>query len=123
MRRHNFKKLQIWNLGMEIVSMVYNVTNKFPEEEKFGLKSQMNRCAVSIPSNIAEGSSKSSSKHFINFLEVSLGSSFELETQVIICLNQKIITETESKELENKITVLQKMISNFIESISKNLES
>lgn len=98
---------------MELVSESYKMTRAFPEYEKFGLASQMNRCAVSIPSNIAEGSSKSSNKHFQNYLEISLGSAFEWETQLIIAYNENYISETTFKELEEKIKQLQKMISSF----------
>ena len=80
MKRHNFKKLQIWNESMLLINEVHAITSQLPDFEKFGLRSQLNRCAVSIASNIAEGISKSSTKHFINLLEHSLGSAFELET-------------------------------------------
>jgi four helix bundle protein len=76
---------------MHLVSEVYSITKSFPTNEKFGLASQMNRCAVSIPSNIAEGSSKSTDKHFKQYLDNSLGSSFELETQLIIAFNENYI--------------------------------
>lgn len=69
---------------MGIVMNVYKLTAKLPDEERFGLSSQMKRCSVSIPSNIAEGSAKRSSKEYIKFLEISLGSAYELETQVLI---------------------------------------
>ncbi len=81
---HNFKKLKIWIDSMSLVSETYKISRDFPDFEKFGLISQMNRCAVSIPSNIAEGSSKSSNKHFKQYLELAQGFSFELETQLII---------------------------------------
>ena len=69
MKRHNFKKLQIWIESMELIDENYLFTNTLPDFEKFGLQSQMNRCAVSIASNIAEGTSKHTNKHFIKFLE------------------------------------------------------
>ena len=77
---HNFKKLKIWSERMDLVSKSYRLTRTFPDFEKFGLVTQMNRCAVSIPSNIAEGSSKSTDRHFNKYLEDSLGSAFEWET-------------------------------------------
>ena len=79
MRRHTYKNLKIWNLGIEIVDDVFKITDVFPKEEKFGLTSQINRCSISIPSNIAEGSSRTA-KSFSHFIDISLGSSFELET-------------------------------------------
>ncbi|GFD73607.1 hypothetical protein KUL113_30270 [Tenacibaculum sp. KUL113] len=97
---HNFKKLKIWTESMNLVSDSYKLTRTFPDFEKFGLVSQMNRCAVSIPSNIAEGSSKSTNKHFNKYLEDSLGSSFEWETQLIIAFNESYLSEEKFKELE-----------------------
>lgn len=110
---HNFKKLKIWTESMDLVSESYKLTRAFPDFEKFGLVSQMNRCAVSIPSNIAEGSSKSSDKHFRTYLEHSLGSAFEWETQLIIAFNENYISEEIFNILENKIKQIQKMISRF----------
>ncbi len=81
MKRHNFKNLKIWQDGISLVSETYNMTNKFPKHEVYGLSNQMNRCAVSIPSNRAEGTSKGSAKHLNKYLEDSLGSAFEWETQ------------------------------------------
>ena len=98
---------------MELVGQIYNLTRTFPDIEKFGLVSQMNRCAVSIPSNIAEGTSKSSDKHFHKYLEDSLGSAFELETQLIIAFREKYLTEKQYNILIEKINQLQKMISRF----------
>tara|TARA_R100001369_G_scaffold61746_1_gene88625 strand:+ start:4150 stop:4500 length:351 start_codon:yes stop_codon:yes gene_type:complete len=115
---HNFKKLKIWIESMHLVSEVYSITKSFPTNEKFGLVSQMNRCAVSIPSNIAEGSSKSTDKHFKQYLDNSLGSSFELETQLIIAFNENYIPIEKFKETENKIKQIQKMISGFRSGLS-----
>jgi len=78
--KHNFKKLIIWQESIELVIETYKTTKTFPSQEKFGLSSQLNRCSISIPSNIAEGTSKSSKKHFKNYLETYLGSAFEWET-------------------------------------------
>lgn len=119
MKRHNFKKLQIWNDSMCLINDTYSITSKFPSIEKFGFTSQLNRCAVSIASNIAEGSSKRSNKHFIHFLEVSLGSAFEWETQVIACNNLGYISDIEFRNLEDKISNIQKKISNFIDRLSE----
>ncbi|OBQ55625.1 four helix bundle protein [Tamlana sp. s12] len=110
---HNFKKLKIWNVSMMLVSESYKITRTFPKFETYGLMSQMNRCAVSIPSNISEGTSKSSNKYFANFLEHSLGSAFEWETQLNVAFNENYISEEKFKELEQKIKEIQKMISSF----------
>jgi four helix bundle protein len=110
---HNFKKLKIWSESMELVSESYKITRTFPKYETYGLISQMNRCAVSIPSNISEGSSKSSNKHFANYLEHSLGSAFEWETQLNVAFNEDYISEDKFEELEDKIKQIQKMITSF----------
>ena len=110
---HNFKKLKIWSESMVLVSESYKITRSFPKFETYGLMSQMNRCAVSIPSNISEGTSKSSNKHFSTFLEHSLGSAFEWETQLNVAFNEKYISEDKFNELEDKIKQIQKMISSF----------
>ena len=110
---HNFKKLKIWSVSMELVSESYKITRSFPKFETYGLMSQMNRCAVSIPSNISEGTSKSTNKHFSNYLEHSLGSAFEWETQLNVAFNESYISEEKFKELEDKIKQIQKMISSF----------
>lgn len=110
---HNFKNLKILKEGMELVSESYQLTRTFPEHEKFSLAIQMNRSAISIPSNIAEGSSKNSDKHFVSFLEHSLGSAFEWVTQLIIAFKEGYLNEERYKKLIVKIEQLQKMISRF----------
>lgn len=80
----NFKELKIWQKGFEIAIETYKLTETFPTTEKFGLTQQATRSAISIPSNIAEGSSRFSEKDYKRFIEISLGSSFELETQLLI---------------------------------------
>jgi four helix bundle protein len=100
---HNFKKLKIWTESMELVSESYKLTRSFPKYETYGLMNQMNRWAVSIPSNISEGTSKSSNKHFNKYLEDCLGSAFEWETQLIVAFNENYLSEEKFKELEQKI--------------------
>jgi four helix bundle protein len=119
MGRHNFKKMKIWQEGMEIVNETYKLTRTYPDFERFNLISQMNRCAVSIPSNISEGSSKSTNRHFIKYLENSLGSAFEWETQLIVSYNEKYLDEKKFEELETKILQIQKMIASFIDNLGK----
>ena len=112
MKRHNYKNLKIWNIGIDIVEDVFKLTDKFPKEEKFGLVSQINRCSVSIPSNIAEGSSRTD-KSFSHFIDIALGSSFELETQLIIAYKRNYITQQELTLIEEKIAEFQKMTMGF----------
>jgi len=85
----NFKELKVWQKGFQIAINSFRITETFPQQEKFGLASQINRAGVSIPSNIAEGSSRNSDKDYNRFIEISLGSSFELETQLMIAKELK----------------------------------
>jgi len=117
MVQHNFKKLIIWQEGIELVIETYKITKTFPSDEKFGLISQLNRCSVSIPSNIAEGTSKASTKHYKTFLETSLGSAFEWETQIIIAFKIGYISQEKFTELENRINKIQNMIYNFMNKL------
>ena len=89
--RHNYKNLKIWQIAMQITNDIFEILSKFPTEEKYDLRSQMNRCAISIPSNIAEGSSRTN-KSFSHFIDISLGSSFELVTQLIIANNRNYLS-------------------------------
>jgi len=110
---HNFRKFDIWKKSIDFVTKIYLLTNTFPSYERFGLMSQMQRAAVSIPTNIEEGSAKSSNKDFARFLEMSLGSSIELETELTIALNLKYIESQIFETLQNEIIELQKMITGF----------
>ena len=89
---------------------IYNVTKNFPESEKYGLISQLNRASVSIPSNIAEGAGRVSNKEFMQFLSISLGSIAEVDTQLVICNRLGYLTDEEYKKLENNLTSIRKMI-------------
>jgi four helix bundle protein len=110
MGKHNFRKLEIWKIAMSLVTEVYKVIEHFPSEERYGLRSQITRCAVSIPSNIAEGSSRSSIKEFSHFLDIANGSCFELETQLILASN---LFNIENDELIERCQQLQRMIIGF----------
>jgi four helix bundle protein len=115
---HNFKELKVWKAGIEVSKMIFQLTRSFPSEEKYGLISQMIRSAISIPSNIAEGCGRKSDKELYQFLNIALGSSFELETQLIIAnefnyVNQQIFdtTYTQITEIQKMITGLQKSLN------------
>jgi len=95
---------------MELVNEVYKYTSEFPEEEKYGLKSQLRRAAVSVPSNIAEGAGRNSDIEFKRFLDIASGSLFEIETQLILSTNFKYLTRNQFKNLEKEIDELGKMI-------------
>lgn len=114
--KHNFKNLKIWILSMEITSDIHKIGLGFPKNEVYGLVSQMNRAAVSMPSNIAEGSNRGNI-HFKHYLNISLGSSFELQTQLLIANQNKYITDEKTIEIENKIIEFQKMTTGFISKL------
>ena len=116
---HNFSKLNIWLDAIVLAKEVYKVTSNYPKEEKFGLVSQINRCSVSVPSNIAEGSSRSSNKEFSYFIKVALGSLFELETQLILSNEFGILAAEDFDNLIDKIIKLQKMLTNFLTSLEQ----
>lgn len=117
----DFRKLQIWTNGIEQVVSTYTLTKAFPHEEKFGLCSQLQRAAVSIPSNIAEGCSRKSDIEFKRFLEISMGSAFELETQLIIA-NKLSYVSKERLEIELlAINKLQRKINSLITKIKSDL--
>ena len=109
----NFKELRIWQKGIEIAVKTFHLTDTFPKEDKYGICQQMTRSGVSIPSNIAEGSSRRSEKDYARFIEISLGSSFELETQLII--SEKLSKGDQSllQNLKEDITDQQKMLTGF----------
>ncbi|MDN3585145.1 four helix bundle protein [Pedobacter aquatilis] len=110
---HNFRQLQIWREGMVIAKATYLLINNMPSVEKFGLISQISRCGVSVPSNIAEGSSRSSNKEFAHFLSIALGSLFELETQILLSVDLGFLTSENVESLLSEIIQLQKKISTF----------
>lgn len=106
---HNFRELKIWQVAIELVKDIYHLTKSFPQEEKFGLISQIQRSAISIPSNIAEGSGRGSDKDFIRFLDIAVGSAFELETQLIISAEIKYTNQTEIHNILDNLKNLQNM--------------
>jgi four helix bundle protein len=110
---HRFKDLEIWKRSRLFCSEIYNVTSNFPESEKFGLTNQLRRATVSIPSNIAEGSSRKSNKDFSRFLEITLGSAYEIETQLLIASDLEFISVKELNDLLSELEEIIKMISKF----------
>lgn len=119
MLKHNFRQLRIWTDSVDLSKEVYLLTQKFSTEHKFGISSQLYRAAVSIPSNIAEGSARKSEKDFAHFLSMSLGSAFELETQLIIAKQCNLATDADYDNLLNKVEALQKQIKSFLYTISQ----
>ena len=110
---HRFKDLEIWKRSRLFCSEIYSATSKFPDSEKFGLTNQLRRASVSIPSNIAEGSSRKSNKDFSRFLEISMGSCYEIETLLFIAFDLKFNSEIELNLLSKELEEIIKMISKF----------
>ena len=106
------KDLDIWKIGIELVKQVYEITNLFPNEETYGLISQMRRSAISIPSNISEGAARNSKREFIQFLYISLGSLAELETQMVISTELGYVPQ--NSQIFSQIELLRRKILNFI---------
>lgn len=114
---HNYKNLHIWQDGIKLAQRIYEITSKFPSNEKYGIISQMTRAVVSIPSNIAEGSGRSSNKEFANFLSIAIGSIFELHTQITICKQIGYLDAETVKQLETQTFTLQQQITAYKQRI------
>jgi four helix bundle protein len=110
---HRFKDLDIWKLSRQFCSQLYLVTANFPDNEKFGLTNQLRRASVSVPSNIAEGCSRSSNKDFSRFLEIAIGSIYEIETQLLIAFDLGYINQSKLEELLYNLDLILKMTSKF----------
>ncbi|MCL5244879.1 four helix bundle protein [Cellulophaga sp. 20_2_10] len=111
-QRHNYRNLKIWKLGLEITNDISDILLNFPKHERFDLSSQLSRCSVSMPSNIAEGSSRTD-KSFSHFLDIALGSSFELGTQLLVAKHRQYINNEILKTIEDKIEEFQRMTMGF----------
>ena len=114
----NFKELRIWQKGIEIAVKTFQLTDTFPKEDKYGICQQMTRSGISIPSNIAEGSSRRSEKDYARFIEISLGSIFELETQLIISEKLSKGDQILLRNLKEDITDQQKMLTGFQQKLN-----
>lgn len=114
---HRYKDLKFWQLSRTFCSDIYIITKSFTDDENFGLISQLRRASVSIPSNIAEGASRSSNKDFNRFLIIALGSCYEIETQLLISFDLKFINNMELEKLNSTLTQIIKMMSKFSSSL------
>ena len=114
---HNYKKLNVWISSISLVKNIYNLTRKFPKEEMFVLTQQLRRAAISIPSNIAEGAGRNSNAQFKNFLQISIGSCFEVETQLIISKELEYISEEELETISKELDSIMKMNHNLQETL------
>lgn len=111
---HNFRELDVWKKAVELTTAYYKVSKKFPKEEIFGLTSQSRRSLISISSNIAEGAGRDSSKQFLQFLSISLASSFEFETQIIVAKNLEYLSQDEFEKIFNELRHIQNMLVKLI---------
>ena len=116
---HNIKKLKIWNDSIDLCVDVYQALANMPNDERYGLSSQIKRSAVSIPSNIAEGAGRDTNPQFSHFLNIAYGSSYELQTQLIISKRLNFISSEVNESLLNKLNEVQKMVYVFKENINK----
>lgn len=110
---HNYHELKIWQEGRKLVKSIYALTANFPKEEMYGLTSQMRRATISIPSNIAEGTGRTSNKDFKRFLDYAIGSLFELETQIILANDLNFIASEKFETIHQDIKSLIRMIVKF----------
>ncbi|MBE7158835.1 MAG: four helix bundle protein [Rhodospirillales bacterium] len=119
MARQSFRDLQVWHLAIDLTELVYSLTAQFPKHEVFGLSAQMRRAAVSIPSNIAEGSARNSRKDFRNFIAIAKGSACELQTQLLIAERLRYSNETELQNCEALASRVARMLSGLSEALRK----
>lgn len=115
--RHNFKNLKVWHKAMDLTDMTFDFCKDLPINERYNLIDQINRSSCSVPSNIAEGSGKNTNKHFAEFLAVSISSSFELETQLLICERRNYGSADKLKICLDLLSEVQRMIFSFREYV------
>lgn len=117
---HNLKEIIVWSKAIELATKIYEIVRVFPEEEKYGLSSQIKRCVVSIASNIAEGAGRNSDKEFIHFLGIANGSAYELQTQILISSKLELLEKEMFESLNVQIVEIQKMIFGFKNKLKIN---
>lgn len=116
---NSYKDLKVWQKSIELVAEIYNLTEKFPKSETYGLSAQMQRAAVTIPSNIAEGQKRGHSKKFVQFLYISYGSGAELETQIEICKKLHKLKNLDYTKVELLLGEVMRMLNTLISSLKK----
>jgi hypothetical protein len=119
----DFTKLEVWLSARTLTNSIYNITKQFPSSEQFGLTNQMRRCAVSVPSNIAEGCGRNTTKGKLVFFYISRGSLFELETQLYISLDQNFINENIFNEVSEQVQTSKKLLNGFINYFKKLVDA
>lgn len=118
---NTYKDLLVWQKAVAVVTSIYTLTKSFPQEEKFGIISQLNRASVSIPSNIAEGWGRESTKSYLQFLKIARGSLMETETLLEISKNLKLITDIDFTAISNDLEEVSKMLQGLIKSIQQKI--
>ena len=113
-----YRDLFVWQKAMQLVTDVYSLTKRLPKDEVYGLTSQVRRCCISIPSNIAEGYGRKSTNDYCRFLQIAIGSLYELQTQLEICLNLKYITEIVFEEIHEQSREIERMLSSLISKLN-----
>lgn len=117
----HFRKILVWQKSIILVTKIYKATSAFPKEEMFGLTSQIRRSSVSVPSNIAEGSGRETTKDFLRFLYISLGSIFEMQTQLEIAKNITYIKEEEFNNLYEDSREIERMLASLIRKLKDTI--
>jgi len=113
----NYRELNVWQKAMDLTAEIYMLAKKLPKEETYALSDQMRRAAVSIPSNIAEGQARNSTKEFIQFLSIAKGSNAELETQLLLCVKIGYLIDTDIKQSMQMIEEIRKMILSLMKKL------
>jgi four helix bundle protein len=120
---NTYKDLIVWQKSVALVTSIYALTRTFPQEEKFGIVSQLNRASISIPSNIAEGWGRESAKNYLQFLRISRGSLMETETLLEISKNLGLIKNNDFSDITNQIQEVSKILQGLIKSIQLKIKS
>ena len=118
----HYKDLLVWQKSMDLAEKIYGAVKSMPKEELFGLSDQMRRAVISVPSNIAEGQQRSSTKDYIRFLHIARGSLGELETQIILCERLKYLEHETTYTLISQCDEIQRMISGLIKSLMQGIK-
>ena len=119
----SYRDLTVWQRAMELVELVYKLAAKLPREEKYGLISQLQRAAISIPSNIAEGHARESTKEYLRYLLIARGSMAELETQLLLCVRLGLLTGSDIAEASAVSDEVGKMIRGLQRSLNEKLRN
>lgn len=115
----SFRDLAVWHRGIELSVAIYELTRGFPKEELYGLRSQLQRAAVSVPSNIAEGSGRRSTGELLQFLGHARGSNYEVQTQLVVCRKIDLGTDMALAKCENLAFQIEKMLNALMSALSR----